>query len=105
MYDLSEEQITAFSLYSAVDEFVIPLPGTMKFLDTFCKYSASRERQGRKELVELTTPHPVSPMFWPRTGEEAQSARTSGGLLSKLGGFFKKPKRGEPVNDAKPERQ
>lgn len=104
MYDLSEEQITAFSLYSAVDETIIPLPGTMKFLDTFCKHSASRERQGRKELVELTTPHPVSPMFWPRTEEDNQ-ARTSGGLFSRLGGFLKKPKRGETVNDAKSERQ
>ncbi|WP_269849046.1 hypothetical protein [Methanosarcina horonobensis] len=60
MFDLSEEQITAFSLYSAVNESILPLPGTMKFLDTFCKHSASRERQGRKELVELATPHPIS---------------------------------------------
>ncbi|AKB79101.1 hypothetical protein MSHOH_2618 [Methanosarcina horonobensis HB-1 = JCM 15518] len=104
MFDLSEEQITAFSLYSAVNESILPLPGTMKFLDTFCKHSASRERQGRKELVELATPHPISPLFWPR-GDEVQDSRTSGGLFSKIGGLFKKPKRGETVNDAKPERQ
>ena len=104
MYDLSEEQITAFSLYSAVDENIIPLPGTMKFLETFCKHSASRERQGRKELVELATPHPISPMFWPR-GEENQDSKSSGGLFSKIGGLFKKPQRGDSTNDAKSERQ
>ena len=100
MFDLSEEQITACSLYEAVNQSIIPLPGTMKFLSSFQTLSASRERQGRKELVELATPHPISPSFFPRYGED-QAPQSSGGLFSKIGNFIK-PKPRSTANNAEP---
>ncbi|WP_440947891.1 hypothetical protein ACSAZL_06500 [Methanosarcina sp. T3] len=66
MYDLSQQQITAMSLYGAVDQFVIPLPGVLCFMNRAASLSASRDRLGRQEAVNTIIPRPVVPTLYPQ---------------------------------------
>lgn len=66
MYDLSQQQITAISLYGAVDQYVIPLPGVINFLNRAASLSASRDRLGRQEAVNTIIPRPVMPTVYPQ---------------------------------------
>lgn len=64
MYDLSQQQITAISLYGAVDKNIIELPAVMDFLNKAASLSASRERLGRQEAVNTIIPRPVIPTIY-----------------------------------------
>jgi hypothetical protein len=83
MYDLSQEQITAISLYEAINTAIIPIHGVMIFLNRAASLSASRDRLGRQEAVNTIIPRPVAPSIFPQQVEQQQK---SGGLL----GFLKK---------------
>lgn len=91
MYDLSQEQITAISLYEAVNSAVIEIPGVMIFLNRAASLSASRDRLGRQEAVNTIIPRPVAPSIFPQQVEQQQK---SGGLL----GFLKKKRTGGDQN-------
>ncbi|AKB51755.1 hypothetical protein MSBRW_2502 [Methanosarcina barkeri str. Wiesmoor] len=66
MYDLSQQQITAMSLYESVDKFVIPIPGVICFMNRAASLSASRDRLGRQEAVNTIIPRPVIPTLYPQ---------------------------------------
>jgi len=66
MYDLSQQQITAMALYGAVDQYVIPLPGVMCFMNRAASLSASRDRLGRQEAVNTVIPRPIIPTMYPQ---------------------------------------
>jgi hypothetical protein len=66
MYDLSQQQITAMALYGAVDQYVIPIPGVMCFMNRAASLSASRDRLGRQEAVNTIIPRPVVPTLYPQ---------------------------------------
>lgn len=74
MYDLSQQQITAISLYGAVDKNIIELPAVMDFLNRAASLSASRERLGRQEAVNTIIPRPVIPTIYQ---EQTQSPKKS----------------------------
>lgn len=76
MYDLSQQQITAISLYGAVNQYVIPLPGVINFLNRAATLSASRDRLGRQEAVNTIIPRPVMPTVFPQM-EPGQTPKRS----------------------------
>lgn len=88
MFDLSQPQITAISLYDAVDQNIIKLPSVMAFLNRASSLSASRDRLGRQEAVNTIIPRPIIPAIY--TQEQSQAPKKS--FLSSI---FKKK---EPVS-------
>ncbi|MDD3043501.1 MAG: hypothetical protein PHW56_11335 [Methanosarcinaceae archaeon] len=84
LYDLDPEQISYFSYLRAVNE-KLPLPATMKFINSLMSLSRSSDRKGRIEYAQALINRPVMypyqvPASIPLTGSED----SRGGLLSRL---------------------
>ena len=83
MYDLSQQQITAISLYGAVHEHVLPIPGVMTFLNRSASLSASRDRLGRQEAVNTRIPRPVIPSIYPQLEPDEKPKKSYFSFLKK----------------------
>lgn len=94
MFDLTEEQITSFALFRALDENIIDIPGTMAFLENFASLTRSKDRIGRYEYMAshaqrvVSYVKPMSPseqVSQPAPMEQPQQKKGSG-LFSWLKG-------------------
>lgn len=58
LYDVDPEQIPYIAYLRAINE-KIPMPGTMKFIESQLSLSRSKDRQGRKEFGQALNKQPV----------------------------------------------
>jgi len=56
--DLETFEITAISIYRALDKEFVKIPGTIEFLDNVVSLRRSRDRLGRQEFVEVLKKRP-----------------------------------------------
>ncbi len=86
MSDLHEREIAAMALLRALHNKVVPIPGTMDFLDNLKSLRRSRDRMGRTEFVKVmkggSANYSINPYF-----DEPDPKKP--GLLGRLAGFFR----------------
>ncbi len=94
MSDLHEREITAISLFKALDEHIIKIPASIAFMDHFISLRRSRDRLGRQEWVNILKSRPsytVNP-YYDEPGADSGGANKPG-LIPRLWGFlFKRNK-------------